>query len=274
MPDRSPAPPPARSPGGRLSVVMPAHNEEAYLEGAVEAVVEGLQRRGRPFEVLVCENGSSDATAEVAAALARRHPEVRVLRLPSADYGWALRAGFLAATGEVVVNFDVDFVDLGFLDLALEELDGAGTDVVLGSKRLPGASDHRPAGRQAVTAVFSLLLRYGFGLGATDTHGLKALRREPLLLLVEKCRSGREIFDTELVMRAERAGLGVVELPVNVSDQRPPRTSIASRIPRSLAGLARLRLALWREARSRGRSASARKHVRHPPPGCPTPPPR
>jgi hypothetical protein len=82
---------------------------------------------------------------------------------------------------------------------------------------------------------------------------MKVLVRGPLLPLVETCEFGGDIFDTELILRAERAGLAVRELPVSVADQRPPRTPIVSRIPRSLAGLVRLRMALWRRtARPQG----------------------
>ncbi|MDQ6946031.1 MAG: hypothetical protein M3256_07100 [Actinomycetota bacterium] len=64
--------------------------------------------------------------------------------------------------------------------------------------------------------------------------------------LAETTRFGGDIFDTELILRAERAGLAVTELPVRVDDQRPPRTPILRRIPRSLLGLAKLRVPLWR----------------------------
>lgn len=239
----------------RLSVVMPAHNEEPYLDAAVTAVVDGLTRRaptlapGRPFEIVVVENGSSDRTIDVAHKLADCHPEVRVLSRAVADYGLALRAGFLAADGDLVVNFDVDYVDLAFLDaaLALMEAKTPGPVIVVGTKRGPGADDHRALGRRVITAVFSGVLHYGFGLRVSDTHGVKLLRRLPLVALATACRFGGDIFDTELILRAEQAGWTVAELPVTVSDQRPPRTSILRRIPRSLLGLCRLRLRLWRE---------------------------
>jgi glycosyltransferase involved in cell wall biosynthesis len=232
-----------------LSVVVPAHNEEAYLEPAVTGIVEGIRARGWPFELLVCENGSRDRTAEVAATLAERFAEVRALSLPVADYGRALRAGFSASSGELVANFDVDLVDLGFLDRAAARMAEEPTlAVVLGSKRSAGAEDRRALGRRVVTAAFAGLMRYGFGLRASDTHGLKLLRREPLAPLVGVCASDADIFDTELILRAERAGLPIAEIPVTTVELRPPRTPIWSRIPRTLAGLARLRLALWRPA--------------------------
>jgi glycosyltransferase involved in cell wall biosynthesis len=227
-----------------ISIVMPAHNEQGYLEPAIKAVVAAGRDRNMPFEVVVAENGSTDATHTEAEGLAATFPEVTVLTLPVADYGRALKAGFLASSGDVVVNFDVDFVDLGFLDEAVALVAGHDADIVVGSKRSPGSDDQRRAGRRAVTAVFSLVLRHGFGLHVSDTHGVKALNRVNLLPLVQMCQFGGDIFDTELIIRAERMGLAVRELPVSVTDQRPPRTPIVRRIPRSLWGLVQLHRAL------------------------------
>jgi glycosyltransferase involved in cell wall biosynthesis len=231
-----------------LSVVMPAHDEEAYLADTVHEVASGLRARGRPFEIVVVENGSVDATVEVAQKLADEVPELRLLTLDRADYGGALREGFLAARGDVVGIFDVDYYDLAFLDRALEVVDGdGGPAIVVASKRGAGAVDTRAWSRRLVTEVFSFVLRAGFGLGVSDTHGMKVLRREPLVELARISRFRTDLFDTELVLRAERAGLRAQELPVTVAERRPSRTSIVRRIPRTLAGLTRLRLSLWRE---------------------------
>jgi glycosyltransferase AglD len=239
----------ARDPGQPqvISVVIPAHDEEAFLAAAVRDVAEGMRSRGA-FEVIVVENGSSDSTAQVAKELAEDIPELRVLSLGAPDYGRALRMGFLAARGEVAAFFDVDYYDLGFLDraLALMEEPG-GPAVVVGSKRGEGALDTRPWARRMVTLVFSGILRHGFGLGVSDTHGMKVLRREPLAPLAESCRFGTDLFDTELILRAERAGLRAGEVPVIVQELRPSRSSILRRIPRTVANLARLRVHLWRE---------------------------
>lgn len=232
-----------------ISVVFPAHDEEAFIAAAVRDVAEGMRARGA-FEIVVVENGSSDGTAGAAEALTGEIPELRVLSLGIPDYGKALRAGFLAARGELAAFFDVDYYDLGFLDraVALMEAPG-GPDVVVGSKRGPGALDTRPRSRRMVTLVFSTILKVGFGLRVSDTHGMKVLRREPLVPLAEACRFGTDLFDTELILRAERAGLRSGEVPVVVQELRPSRSSIARRIPRTMANLVRLRVALWRDRR-------------------------
>jgi hypothetical protein len=150
-----------------------------------------------------------------------------------------------------VAIFDVDYYDLGFLSQALEEIDKpGGPSVVVGSKRGPGAVDTRAWSRKMVTWTFSTILHVGFGLKVSDTHGMKVLRRDDVVALVQRSQFGTDLFDTELVIRAERAGMRVDELPVVVEETRPSRTSIARRIPRSLVGLARLRVTLWREGRS------------------------
>src|SRR5471032_2626816 len=98
---------------------MPAHNEEELLGSAVAEVTAGLRERDVSFEIIVVENGSHDDTRGIAERLAAASPEVRLSTLARADYGRALRTGLVAATGDVVVNFDVDYTDLGFLDAAL-----------------------------------------------------------------------------------------------------------------------------------------------------------
>ena len=227
-----------------ISVVMPAFNEADFLETAVRDVASGLADRGHCAEVLIVENGSTDGTAALARRLAADLPGVRALSLPDPDYGAALRAGFLAAGGEVVANFDVDYYDLDFVDRCLGLLTDGGPVIVVGSKRAEGADDQRAWPRRLITSVFAFVLRRGFGLGVSDTHGMKVMRRQPLVAVVERCRFGTDLFDTELVLRAERAGLSVAELPVAVRESRPARTSILRRAVRSVGGLVRLRLAL------------------------------
>ena len=231
-----------------LTVVMPAFNEAEILETSVKTVVEGLRARPDLFEVVVVENGSTDGTGAIADSLATSFPEVRAEHRADADYGRTLRAGLLCARGDAVVNFDTDFFDLDFLDAAVARVrDPEGPAIVVGSKRGEGATDSRAPIRKLATAVFSTLLRIAFGLHVSDTHGIKAMRRAAVEPYARACNSGQDLFDTELILRVERAGLRTAEIPVGVEELRPARTSIAKRVPRTLLGLVKLRIALFRD---------------------------
>jgi glycosyltransferase involved in cell wall biosynthesis len=233
-----------------LSVVIPAHNEAGFIDQTLNALTDALGVRDLAFEIVVVENGSSDSTLVEARSFAADDNSVVVLTRPVADYGAAMRAGLLAARGIVVVVFDVDYFDPAFVDIVIPLLTTPdGPAIVIGSKRAPGSRDTRRWPRRMITAVFSTVLYVGFGLRASDTHGMKALRRETIEPLARRCRNGSDLFDTELVLRAQRAGLTVTELPVTVEEQRPSRTPIAHRVARTIVGLFRLRLQLWSEHR-------------------------
>ncbi len=233
-----------------VSVIFPAYQEEEYLPIAVREVIEGLRKKFDSFEVIVVENGSRDRTAEVAKELATKYPEMVSTAISSADYGKALREGLMIATKDYVVNFDVDLYDLEFLERAVSRIsEPNGPSIVVASKRGDGANDTRHWTRKVVTGVFSTLLRLGFGLKVSDTHGMKAMRRADVRPLAEKCLFGTDLFDTELVLRTERAGFRTSEIGVTIIEKRPARTPIAGRIFRSVRGLGVLWLALRKEQR-------------------------
>jgi glycosyltransferase involved in cell wall biosynthesis len=239
---------PARDAAPELSVVMPAHNEAGFLDHTLKDLVSALRDRDLAFEVVVVENGSTDSTLADARTFAADDDSVVVLTRPVADYGEAMREGIFTARGDVVVVFDVDYFDPGFVDVVLPRLAAPdGPAIIVGSKRAPGTSDTRPWPRRMITAGFSTVLRIGFGLTVSDTHGMKGMQRATVEPIARRCRNGTDLFDTELVLRADRAGLAIAEVPVTVEERRPSRTPIARRIARTMLGLVRLRIQLWRE---------------------------
>jgi glycosyltransferase involved in cell wall biosynthesis len=229
----------------RLSVVIPVHNEAEILEAEVGEVVAGLEARGLDYELLVCENGSTDTTLALADALAAANPRIRSLRSPVADYGAAMRMGMTQARGEVIVNFDIDYHDVDFAVHAIALTDRYG--IVVGSKVMAGSDDRRAIMRKVVSRVFILVLRILFDRHIDDTHGVKVFRRDVVQTYLPKVVMEKDLFDTELVVRARRGGVAVTALPVCCEEKRAARSSITSRIPRSVLGLLRLRMILWKE---------------------------
>ena len=222
-----------------LSIVLPAYNEEALLEESVEGLLDCLDGR---FEVVISENGSTDGTLRITEDLASRYHEVKVCTLPQASYGRALQEGMAEARGEAVVVFNVDFWDLPFLRTAVPMLGWC--DVIVGSKALATSNDRRPWSRRAITRIFNLGLSLLFGFRGTDTHGLKVFRRSALERALPRCRTDGEIFDTELILRCQKAGMTIQELPVQVSEMRPSRYGLVGRIPSTARDLVNLFLTL------------------------------
>jgi glycosyltransferase involved in cell wall biosynthesis len=227
-----------------ISYVIPIYDEEAILHAAIVDLRERLAPHGLRYEIILAENGSRDATALVAAQLSARYPEVRWLQSPEPNYGRALKRGILEARGELVICEEIDLCDVDFHLRALELLRKSQADLVIGSKLVAGARDERPLLRHVASRVYTALLHVLFEFGGTDTHGLKAFRRQAVLPTVEACQVERDVFASELVVRAYRASLRVVELPVRVLEKRPPSIGLWRRAPSVLKNLAQLAWAI------------------------------
>ena len=225
-----------------ISIVIPVHNEADYLPGAVEELFAEIADVAASITVLVAENGSTDGTGETVRGLVGRYPGLSLLQLPTPDYGAAMREGFLATYGEWVVNFDIDYFSADFLRSVIEI--GSDADIVLASKRAEGADDRRGNVRRFATWTFNQILRFVLSSGVSDTHGMKAIRREVIEEIAADVISTQDLFDTELVVRAERADYRIVEVPAVVEEKRETKSSLAKRVPRTLNGVWRIRRSL------------------------------
>lgn len=228
-----------------ISVVIPVYNEEVILAASVSELLRGFAAASiTRFEIVLAENGSRDRTREVAAALADAHPQVRTFSCAAANYGAALRQGIEGARGEFVLCEEIDLCDLDFHRRALALLRAGAVDLVVGSKAMRGAHDRRPLMRRAATRIYNGLLRVTLGFSGTDTHGLKAFRRAAMAPVVARCVVGHDVFASELVIRAEREGLRVQEVPVELAEKRAPSVGLLRRVPRVLHNLLRLMAAI------------------------------
>ncbi len=214
-----------------VSFVIPVFNEEPILHAAVVDLRERLAPHGLRYELILAENGSRDRTADVARELCARYPEVRLEQSPTPNYGQALRGGIARARGELVICEEIDLCDVDFHLQALTLLRENRADFVIGSKLIGGARDARPLFRHSASQLYTGILRVLFDFRGTDTHGLKAFRRSLMLPIVEACRVERDVFASELVIRAYRAPLRVVEIPVRLLEKRPPSTNLWRRVP-------------------------------------------
>ncbi|QAT83482.1 group 2 glycosyl transferase [Corallococcus coralloides] len=223
-----------------LSVVIPVYNEESIIAQAAEELRQGLDARGLDYEIIFAENGSRDATPRILEELCAKNPRLRWFHSETPNYGVALKAGILKARGTYVVCDEIDLCDLTFYDSALPRLERGEADMVVGSKAAKGASDQRPLIRRAATRVHNKLLRVALGFQGTDTHGLKAFRREALLPVIQKCVVDMDVFASEFVIRAWREGLNVMEIPIQLHEKRQPSIHLFKRVPNVLKNVGKL----------------------------------
>ena len=199
--------------------LIPVYNEEAILQTPVVDLIDRLAEFDWPYELILTENGSTDRTVEIGQTLAARFPQVTIRSLGEPNYGEALRQAIFAAEGEFVICDEIDLCDTDFYRRALTLLETNEAELVVGSKVMAGASDERPLTRHAATLVVNGMLRVATGFKGTDTHGLKAFRRLPLIPIAQQCLVDKDLFASEFVIRAERGSVRVQEIPVRVLEK-------------------------------------------------------
>ena len=225
-----------------LSVVIPAYNEALRLPATLARVRDHLSGRGVPYEIVVVDDGSSDATADVARAAGDL---VRVLRHePNRGKGYAVRRGMLAATGERRLMTDAD-LSAPIEELAkLEAEVDHGFDVAIGSRAVPGAriEVHQPAYRETMGRLFNVLVQALLLPGLADTQcGFKLFTARAAEAAFAPGRLDGFSFDVEALYVARRRGLRVVEVPVVWRNDAATRVGLGAG-GAAFVDLARIRL--------------------------------
>lgn len=200
----------------RLSIILPAHNEQDRLPDSLTRILGFLAAQSLEAEIIVVENGSTDRTAEVAETFARTHPGLRVLREIRRGKGLAVRRGILAATGDYRFICDVD------LSMPIEQVTRflppalADTPIAIASREAPGAVRYdEPAHRHWVGRGFNLLVRLLAVPGLHDTQcGFKCFRADAAEELFRLQVLDGWTFDVEVLFLARRMGYRVAEIPI------------------------------------------------------------
>jgi dolichyl-phosphate beta-glucosyltransferase len=211
-----------------LSVVIPAYNEERGIAAAVAEARAWLERSGRPVELIVVDNASTDSTVERVAPL-MTEPHTRLLRNESnRGKGFSVRRGMLAADGELRLHCDADCTpSLPSLTRMLELIEDA--DVVVGSRLAAGASVGRrqPLRRRVVGRTFVDLCRLVLREPTRDLYcGFKLWREHAARETYERVALEDWVFDAEALALARTLGFRMREVGIVWSDRHGSRLSM------------------------------------------------
>ncbi len=200
------------------SIIIPAYNEQDRLGATLEKVLAYAAAQRWRSEVLVVNDGSRDATADVAREFARRNSSVRLIENPgNRGKGYSVRNGALNASGDIVLFTDADLStpieEAGKLFAAI----AGGADVAIGSRWLKSElqTERQPVYRQIVGRAFNLVLWAILRINYKDTQcGFKAFSGRAARSLFSLQKIDRWGFDPELLFLARKNGMKVAEVPV------------------------------------------------------------
>src|SRR4051794_40319682 len=226
-----------------VEIVVPVHDERAVLERSVGRLHRFL-RDEFPFSwrIVIVDNASTDGTADVARTLAASLPGVAALSLERKGRGRALRAAWSASRARVVCYMDVDLsTDLRALLPLVAALMSGHSDVAIGTRLARGARVVRGPKRELISRGYNRLLHAALRARFSDAQcGFKAVRADALPALLPAVRDEGWFFDTELLVRAQRRGLRIHEVPVDWVDDPDSRVDIVATALADLRGVARL----------------------------------
>jgi dolichyl-phosphate beta-glucosyltransferase len=210
-----------------LSIVIPAYNEEQRLPSTLHTILDFLATQPFPAELIVVDDGSTDATVAAVEALLAHHPQLRLVRNDHRGKGYAVRSGVLTAHGQYILLCDADLAVPIETWAALQPALADGYEVVIGSREAAGARRvGEPWHRHLMGRLFNLLVRLIAVGGIQDTQcGFKAFRGDIAQQLFRHVRlygadakpvKGGAVtaFDVEVLFLADKLGYRIKEVPV------------------------------------------------------------
>lgn len=215
-----------------LSIIVPAFNEARRLPATLKTLCEYLQaRRFDQAEILVVDDGSSDATAALTLEFSKHSPLVRLLsNSVNHGKGYVVRQGLLAARYEWVLFTDADLStpieDLSRLETAVQD---SGADGALGSRALNRklVGTRQPLWREFSGQFFNLVMRLVTGLPYGDTQcGFKLLRRDVAQAVAARQTLTGFGFDVEILFIARSLGYRIQEVAVRWNNAEGTKVSI------------------------------------------------
>ena len=232
--------------GTSIEFVLPVLNEERALNTSINILKDYLDNNLSDYRwsILIADNGSSDATSEIAMSLVADDKRIQYLRLEKRGRGRALKQAWLNSDADILGYMDIDMsTNLTIIPQMILLILDDQNDLVIGSRILNGSVvKRRTLFREFLSRSYSMLIRTMFLTGFVDAQcGFKILTHKAAQEILPAVKDNGWFFDTELLLLAEDNGYSVAEVPVEWTDDPDSRVRIINTIWEDLKGLLRLR---------------------------------
>ncbi len=229
--------------------VIPVHNDERRLAANIETLHSFLEDNLSRYDwcIVIADNASTDATAEIARRFAQRLSRTIYYRLEQKGRGRALRETWMHSNADYVSYMDVDLSTNLKAVPEMMELFEKGWEVILGSRLIAGANITRCRYREIISRGWNFLVGAVFNTRFSDSQcGFKGLARAAKEILVPQTQDPKWFFDTELLVLAEKQGFHMHEIAVEWIEDMDSTVQLARTIVDDLAAMARLKSDLMR----------------------------
>lgn len=230
----------------KLSIVIPAHNEELRLPPMLEVYAAYFQEKyGEDVELIVVPNFCDDLTIDVARGIADRFSVIRVLDDPGpVGKGGAVMLGAESAEGDLIGFVDADgATSPEAFDELVEQIGDAGC--IIASRWMKGSvmNPKQPASRRVASRCFNFLVRVMFGFHVTDTQcGAKLFRRDVIVQVIPNLGTTNWAFDVDMLFQVKRAGRTIREIPTVWNDVAGSKIKVGRASVQMFVAMVRLRM--------------------------------
>lgn len=200
----------------KISVIVPVHNEEQYIDKNIDTVVDTLHNLGYEYEIIIIDDCSQDDTYLSLS----RHKDINLFRkVVCQGKGAALKTGWKMATGDYIVFLDADLqISPKEIKTFFKIMEFYDADAVIGNKRHAFSNAEYPFFRKIVSSGYYLIVKVLFDLPLRDTQaGFKLFKKKALDLIMDKVLVKQFAYDLEILVALRDNNIRVVDAPVYVS---------------------------------------------------------
>ena len=234
----------------KISIIIPAYNEESRIRYALDTLIEYLSGLEHTYEVIVSADGSTDDTAKITSEYTQKHSNVILATFPKrlGKGGGILNAAQIAS-GDVLIMMDVDMATPpDEIPKTIEVMEREQADIIYGSRHHPESIilNEPPFNRNILGKAYNYFFRLLFGINLHDTQcGYKAIRKNVFDSLKREINIAGFAYDIDLAVKAERDGYKIVEMPVTWSHGEGSKINVL----RQVFEMGRDLLIVWLESK-------------------------